>query len=257
MIHVAQSEITLKILQQLYANSFTLPKFFSADDPYSFGPLTSYSARLKFWQDLLSKAYGGKRSETLSDISEPPFLQKIKKILHKNAFLPIYVWDGGPCDEAILLRLFCYSFEHIEATINIVKVKPHNGVYALINHPSEKLLGAFAQAYPMSKKEISQMAQEFRRLKRLPQWLRFKDGKGIINPLPFSSYDAYILDSCDMTWKPALRVVGEALARCDAQNPLGDTFFINRLIHLLSLGQIEAANPNNEPRQLKIRLPSL
>lgn len=254
MIHIAQLDYTVKTLQKLYANELAGKVFFAANDPYSLGPLTNYSARLAFWQALSLDPFMAENDSDSDGSLCAPFLQEVKDLLQQNVSLPIFLWDGGTCDEAILLRMLCHALDGMSANLRVVKVAPYKGQSALVDHPPKMLSEALDGAKPVSQREIGKLARQFGRLQNSASLLRGKTAEGKLVDLNLNAYDDYILAGCSAEWKPALRVVGEALARCDAQNPVGDVFFISRLATLLEERRIESHSPLIGIRQLQVRL---
>lgn len=255
MMHIAQLDYTVKALQKLFANTLAGKRFLAANDPYTHGPLTGYSARLNFWHDLIGQDIRGKTENHADDRYCAPFLQEVVETLRHDASTAIYFWDGGTGDEAVLLRMLCHVIDGMTATIRVVKVAPYNGLRALVNHPPELLADALESAQLLSQREIAELARHFMQLQNSGALLRGITAQGALVDLPLSAYDDHLLAGCEVEWKSALRVVGEALARGDARNPVGDTFYISRLAVLLAARRIEGDGPLTAVRQLRVRLP--
>lgn len=221
-------------------------KVFSIEYPLNLGPLSDGYQRMAFFQELCD---GYPPSPPLDDpafdytTSHDVFApwQTIRNQLQKHAPDRLLLWTSGSGEDCVFLRMACHRLGDTGVTLYRVPVPPcPDGMHAVAAHPPEILAPLVAGAVALAATECRVLAREFETIAAHPAPLREVDASGCLLFKEISAHDDLLIDACSTEWREALRVVGDAMGRCDPRNPLWDQFLMSRLKYLIDSGGIDA-----------------
>jgi len=165
----------------------------------------------------------------------------------------VIIWCGDNVSEATFLAMACWWLTDYSGPLLPVTMPGADGRHHVAAHTPAELAGLFACARELTNTERATLAGEFLRIRNETGLLRRWE-EGRITGIPRDRYDQLLLASCTISWTPALRVIGNAMARCNQHNLLSDLFFSSRLQSLVEDGRVEADGDRSRMRDYAVRL---
>lgn len=253
--HIIGSYSAYGGLRQAVAAHGLSGKVFSIEDVLGIGPLTDGYQRTAFFQEL-SDGYPPeghwdpafvKPDRTPSDAFAP--WQTLRNRTQKQAPDRLLIWASGSGEDYIFLRMACHRLGDTGVALYHVPVPPcRDGMHAVAAHPPEILAPLVAGAVALAATECRLLAREFETIVAHPALLREVDESGCLVFKSLSAHDDLLIDACSTGWRQALRVVGDAMWRCDRRNGLWDQFLMSRLKYLIDSRRIDARDDGYQVR---------
>lgn len=113
-------------------------------------------------------------------------------------------------------------------------------------HEPEALAEMEGNKGGLTTSEIANLSASFANHLRQSSGVRLLR-QGSIATLPENALDEFLLERCPLEWTKWYRTVGEAMADCDGQNLISDSFFSWRLRLLVEAGRVEAQGDPMSP----------
>ena len=191
----------------------------------------------------------------LDDFTCAPFSQWPALIARLDLEQPdaVIVWSGDNVSDAIFVAMVCDQLSGRTEPLLRVRVPEIDRRPFVAMHSPEQIAQLYATRQILSAVEQLSLAQDFARIRDTCGPVRRLE-LGRVTGVTIDCYDPLLLAACTAAWQAAGRVVGNAMAHCDAPNLLGDTFFSERLGFLIDAGRVEASGPRTALRDYSVRL---
>ncbi|WP_312316981.1 DUF3658 domain-containing protein [Stenotrophomonas sp.] len=243
-LHIAAGDSAAGSLRHAIAIGRMQGEVFSINDDLSIGPLSSAAGRIAFLRTLILPPPHVDAEEHSSGMDDDVFARWEALRIRCQSPGRVMLWISGSASDHVLLRMACHALQTTRATLWRVPVPAfedgHEAVAAL---PVDALVRFASGARPLSADTVATLADEFAQIAARPELLRQCDANGALRYRAIDCHDAMLLDCCLRHWVPANRVIGDAMARCEPRNAMGDYFFAARLRALIDAGRVETRTP--------------
>ena len=235
-IHIVQGDHAAGTMRLATRAHALVGSVFVIPDDLSHGPLDDGRSRLAYMRDCWD-GYGPEWLQAHEDAFAP--WQALESELAAAPQRPAVIWHSGSAADHVFIRMACWRLAAARPEIWEVRVPPRGEDHGVGLHDPETLAGLALRAQRIADAERSVLAAAFAAMReRREPVRRFEDGRLV--HVADDAYDALLLHACQDTWSPAARIVGTAMQRCDAHNPMSDLFFSMRLRHIIASGLVDA-----------------
>jgi hypothetical protein len=226
-------------------------------DVLALGPLARIgtpdeaASRAAYWQDVMPDAH----DYATELAAEAGRYGQAAQLARQGAELT--VWHGDHASSVLWLqRLAVVLPAEAQAELIDASRAPfanHPGaIRALGQVPPARVAELQGLTFTLSPEALRTLAGQWRENASRPSELRrSRDGRIAHHAADF--YDPLLLARCGADWRPAPRVVGEAMEEADEF--LGDWFFARRLRRLAEAGRLTMQGGYGEDLDFQVRLP--
>lgn len=249
LLHLVLGDSVAGCLRQA-ALEFGIPgRVLASNDDPSHGPLHDEGARSAYLT-LCLREYSncGTPQNLMRDGFWGDVLARADLSRHKE----ICVWAGDNVSESLFLAMSCHCLADFGGSVTRVGAHGLHQLPYIGPQTPRALAELFVTRQHMTAAKRTALAREYCRLRQERGALRRWENGRIVT-VPVDSYDAMIVACCTTQWLHAARIVGIALANCDANNLLSDVFVNHRLQALIDTGQIEFKGNRSGLRNYSIR----
>jgi hypothetical protein len=216
-------------------------------DDLSHGPLHDGEARVAWMRACYA---GGFEWTAPTDDAFVPWRALEARLLAEPG--PVALWGGDNASEGTFVAMACARLRGRAPSLLRVTLPAGSRTHVGRFDPAE-LAAAFERgARTMTADEIDAAAANFEALRDEGAPRRVWND-GALRGAPADVFDALLLAACDDAWRPAARVVGDAMARCDPRQSVSDVWLNARLQAAIDAGRVETDGPRTTLRAYAVR----
>lgn len=228
---------------------------YAVDDDLSYGPLVSHEARSAYLTSLFKDDGQSTEDDDVSlhddDVSLHDF-GTLMGDLDWVAGRDVCVWAGENASERTFLQLVCHGLRSFKGSVTRVGATGLSLVPYIGAQSPDDLAALLAMCDTLDCEARCALATDYPRIRDTTGSLRRWENGRIVGVCE-DYYDDLLMACVPADWTEAMRVLGQAMSRCDAHNLMSEAFLSSRLRYLAARGRIMVLDPMAESRSWLIR----